>query len=108
VGGTLSNAGVSGQAFRFGPQTCNVAELDVVTGEGQLMTCNKNENSELFFGALGGLGQFGIVTRARVVVQSAPDMVGLDFFLCFLNSSCKITLLFIFMFLVHELHVYVT
>ncbi|KAL3586756.1 hypothetical protein D5086_013623 [Populus alba] len=75
VGGTLSNAGVSGQAFRFGPQTSNVAELDVVTGKGQLMTCNKNENSELFFGALGGLGQFGIVTRARVVVQSAPDMV---------------------------------
>ncbi|KAJ6330373.1 hypothetical protein OIU76_009061 [Salix suchowensis] len=75
VGGTLSNAGVSGQAFRFGPQTCNVAELDVVTGKGELMTCNENENSELFFGALGGLGQFGIVTRARVAVQPAPDMV---------------------------------
>ncbi|KAB5553071.1 hypothetical protein DKX38_010382 [Salix brachista] len=75
VGGTLSNAGVSGQAFRFGPQTCNVAELDVVTGKGEIMTCNENENSELFFGALGGLGQFGIVTRARVAVQPAPDMV---------------------------------
>lgn len=32
VGGTLSNAGVSGQAFRHGPQISNVHELDVVTG----------------------------------------------------------------------------
>ena len=32
VGGTLSNAGISGQAFHHGPQISNVYELDVVTG----------------------------------------------------------------------------
>lgn len=32
VGGTLSNAGISGQAFHHGPQISNVLELDVVTG----------------------------------------------------------------------------
>lgn len=32
VGGTLSNAGISGQTFRFGPQISNVHELDVITG----------------------------------------------------------------------------
>lgn len=32
VGGTLSNAGVSGQTFLHGPQISNVHELDVVTG----------------------------------------------------------------------------
>lgn len=32
VGGTLSNAGISGQAFNHGPQISNVHELDVVTG----------------------------------------------------------------------------
>ncbi|PNX89477.1 cytokinin dehydrogenase 3-like protein, partial [Trifolium pratense] len=31
VGGTLSNAGISGQTSRFGPQISNVLELDVVT-----------------------------------------------------------------------------
>ncbi|KAL5230490.1 hypothetical protein ABZP36_029266 [Zizania latifolia] len=30
VGGTLSNGGVSGQSFRYGPQVSNVTELDVV------------------------------------------------------------------------------
>lgn len=33
VGGTLSNAGISGQAFKHGPQISNVYELDVVTGQ---------------------------------------------------------------------------
>lgn len=75
VGGTLSNAGVSGQAFRFGPQISNVAELEVVTGTGDTLICSENENSELFFSVLGGLGQFGIITRARVLLQPAPDMV---------------------------------
>lgn len=32
VGGTLSNAGVSGQAFRHGPQISNVHQMEVVTG----------------------------------------------------------------------------
>lgn len=32
IGGTLSNAGMDGMAFRFGPQISNVLQLDVVTG----------------------------------------------------------------------------
>jgi cytokinin dehydrogenase len=32
VGGTLSNAGVSGQAFQHGPQVSNVHQLEIVTG----------------------------------------------------------------------------
>ncbi|KAL2235982.1 UNVERIFIED_CONTAM: Cytokinin dehydrogenase 7 [Sesamum indicum] len=75
VGGTLSNGGVSGQAFLYGPQTENVTELEVVTGNGDVLVCSNNQNSELFFSVLGGLGQFGIITRARVLLQPAPDMV---------------------------------
>ncbi|KAL8171238.1 hypothetical protein V2J09_023042 [Rumex salicifolius] len=75
VGGTLSNAGVSGQAFRYGPQTSNVTELEVVTGKGEIVICSQQRNSELFFSVLGGLGQFGIITRARILLQTAPDMV---------------------------------
>lgn len=36
VGGTLSNAGISGQTFKFGPQISNVLQLEVVTGNGTL------------------------------------------------------------------------
>ncbi|RVW71131.1 Cytokinin dehydrogenase 3 [Vitis vinifera] len=49
IGGTLSNAGISGQTFRHGPQISNVYEMDVLTGKGELVTCSKDTNSELFF-----------------------------------------------------------
>ncbi|KAE8057173.1 hypothetical protein FH972_013884 [Carpinus fangiana] len=49
VGGTLSNAGISGQAFNHGPQISNVYELDVVTGKGEALTCSEGQNSELFY-----------------------------------------------------------
>ncbi|WOK93556.1 cytokinin dehydrogenase 4 [Canna indica] len=75
VGGTLSNAGISGQAFRHGPQISNVLQLEVVTGKGEVTSCSSEENADLFFAALGGLGQFGIITRARIALEPAPKMV---------------------------------
>ncbi|KAJ0978923.1 hypothetical protein J5N97_014397 [Dioscorea zingiberensis] len=75
VGGTLSNAGISGQAFRHGPQISNVHQLEIVTGKGQVVTCSPGENADLFYGALGGLGQFGIITKARIALEPAPQMV---------------------------------
>ncbi|XP_027768415.1 cytokinin dehydrogenase 3-like [Solanum pennellii] len=80
VGGTLSNAGISGQNFLHGPQISNVHEMDVITGKGELVTCSKDMNSELFFGVLGGLGQFGIITRARIVLDKAPTRVSMIVF----------------------------
>ncbi|KAL5719870.1 cytokinin dehydrogenase [Ranunculus cassubicifolius] len=75
VGGTLSNAGISGQAFRHGPQISNVYGLQVVTGKGDVVNCSEKENADLFHGVLGGLGQFGIITRARIALEPAPKMV---------------------------------
>lgn len=75
VGGTLSNAGISGQAFRHGPQIDNVYQLEVVTGKGEVVTCSDTQNSELFYAVLGGLGQFGIITRARISLEPSPKMV---------------------------------
>ncbi|CAL0325531.1 unnamed protein product [Lupinus luteus] len=75
LGGTLSNAGISGTAFRYGPQISNVHEMDVITGKGDLVTCSSQENSELFHAVLGGLGQFGIITRARIALKPAPQRV---------------------------------
>ena len=39
VGGTLSNAGISGQTFNHGPQISNIHELDVVTGMTYIYMC---------------------------------------------------------------------
>ncbi|KAK4746804.1 hypothetical protein SAY87_025841 [Trapa incisa] len=76
VGGTLSNAGISGQTFRHGPQINNVLELDVITGRGEFFSgCSRSNISELFYAVLGGLGQFGIITRARIVLGPVQNRV---------------------------------
>jgi hypothetical protein len=77
VGGTLSLRGIGSQAFRFGPQVDNVLELQVVTGEGELVTCSRVQNSTLFDAARSGLGQFGLIVRARVSLVPAPPNVRL-------------------------------
>lgn len=54
-------------------QTCISWLLNA--GKGDIITCSPEWNSDLFHAALGGLGQFGIITRARIVLEPAPKMV---------------------------------
>lgn len=72
VGGTVSLGGIGSQVFRFGPNVDNVVELQVVTGEGELVTCSATNNVALFNAARSGLGQFGLIVRARVRLIPAP------------------------------------
>ena len=72
VGGTVSLGGIGSQSFRFGPNVDNVMELQVVTGEGELVTCSPAQNVALFDAARSGLGQFGLIVRARVRLIPAP------------------------------------
>jgi FAD/FMN-containing dehydrogenase len=75
IGGTLSVGGIGGQAFRWGLQVDNVLELDVVTGEGELVRCSRTRERPLFDAVRGGRGQFGIIVRARVRLVEVPPLV---------------------------------
>jgi FAD/FMN-containing dehydrogenase len=72
IGGTVTVGGVGSQAFREGPQVSNVLELQVVTGRGQLVTCSPTHRRQLFDAVLSGLGQFGVIVRARVRLVPVP------------------------------------
>jgi cytokinin dehydrogenase len=75
VGGTLSVGGTGETGYRYGAQVDNVLELDVVTGAGEFMTCSPQRNSELFRMTLAGLGQCGIIVRARLRLVPAAKFV---------------------------------
>ena len=72
IGGCLSVGGIGGQTYRHGLQVDNVLELEVVTGRGELVRCSPSENAELFHAVRGGLGQFGIIVRARIKLVPVP------------------------------------
>jgi cytokinin dehydrogenase len=75
VGGTLSAGGIGSNSYRDGAQVDTVTELDVVTGDGQLVTCSADRESELFEMTLAGMGQCAIIVRARVPLERAPARV---------------------------------
>ena len=75
VGGTLSVGGIGETSYRDGCQIDHVSELDVVTATGEFMTCSRERNDELFRMMLAGLGQCGIIVRARLRLAQAPGYV---------------------------------
>lgn len=75
VGGTLVVGGVGGTSSRFGLQSDNVLELDVVTSSGEKLSCSPTSNTELFDVLRAGLGQVGIITRATLKLVPAPQQV---------------------------------
>lgn len=77
VAGTVSAGGMGGMTFRSGFQSCNVVELEVVTGEGEIVTCSADRQAELFDAVRAGLSQFGIITRAVLRLVDAPEKVRL-------------------------------
>jgi FAD/FMN-containing dehydrogenase len=66
VGGTLSIGGMGATSHRYGSQADNVEELQVVTGRGDLVTCSRTRDRELFDAVLAGAGQYGLIVRALV------------------------------------------
>jgi len=74
IGGTLSVAGLGISSFRYGTQGDNCLELEVVTGQGEMIVCSPEKNSELFFCSLAGLGRFAIITRATIRLREVLPM----------------------------------
>jgi FAD/FMN-containing dehydrogenase len=71
VGGVLSMGGIGPASFKYGAFVDNVIEVDVVTGKGELKTCSRSQNPLLFTAVVGGVGQYGIVVRAKIKMTSA-------------------------------------
>jgi len=69
--GTVSHTGAAGLTLgggfgrigrRFGLSCDNLASLDVVTADGNVLRASSDENSDLFWAMRGGGGNFGIAT----------------------------------------------
>jgi len=73
IGGTLSVGGISGRSYQHGAQVDNVLELQVVTGEGELVTCSETANRKLFEAALAGLGLCAVIVRATLRLIPAKE-----------------------------------
>ena len=74
IGGTLTVGGIGGTSHRHGLQVDNVLELQVVTGEGELVTCSPHRRRRLFDAVVAGLGQSALIVRATVRLVPAAEL----------------------------------
>lgn len=72
VGGAVS-ANVHGRGLLMKPLVGDVIELQIVNADGDVVTCSRSENPELFRLAVGGYGLFGIISS--VTLQLVPRRV---------------------------------
>jgi len=70
IGGTLSTGGLGVASWRYGTQADNCLELEVVTGEGEIVICSEQQNKDLFDAVRAGMGQFGAITRASLKIRA--------------------------------------
>ncbi len=83
LGGSLS-ANAHGRGLTLRPIIGEVESFTLMDGEGQLRTCSRTENTELFRLAIGGYGLFGVITRVRLrlirrmVLERVVELVDAD------------------------------
>ncbi|MGI8434090.1 MAG: FAD-binding oxidoreductase, partial [Nocardioidaceae bacterium] len=78
VGGAVSGLGIESSSFRNGLPHESVTELDVLTGDGRLVTATAdNEASDLFAAFPNSYGSLGYATRLRIELEPVRELVAL-------------------------------
>lgn len=66
VGGAVAGVGIEASSFRYGLVHETVLEMEILLASGQTVVCNKNENSDLFYGFPNSYGTLGYALRLKV------------------------------------------
>ncbi len=83
LGGALA-ANVHGRGLTLGPIIQQVESFDLVDHLGEVRTCSREENAELFRLAIGGYGLFGVISavrlrlRPRVKVRRVVELADIE------------------------------
>jgi FAD/FMN-containing dehydrogenase len=65
IGGAVG-ANIHGRGLTAPPFVSDLESLEIVTADGELVTCSRQQSPELFRHAVGGYGLFGVVTAATL------------------------------------------
>jgi FAD/FMN-containing dehydrogenase len=65
VGGTLS-VNAHGRYMGLGPVVQSVRSIKLVLANGDVVTASRDENAELYWGAIGGYGALGVIAEATL------------------------------------------
>jgi FAD/FMN-containing dehydrogenase len=78
LGGAVTGLGIESTSFRNGLPHESVLELDILTGDGKVVTARpEGENADLFAGFPNSYGSLGYATRLRIELEPVHSAVAL-------------------------------
>ncbi|WP_024443027.1 FAD-binding oxidoreductase [Mycobacterium sp. UM_WGJ] len=77
VGGAVSGLGIESASFRNGLPHESVLEMDVLTGDGELLTISRDQHEDLFHAFPNSYGTLGYSTRLRIELEAVKPFVAL-------------------------------
>ena len=77
VGGAVSGLGIESSSFKFGLVHETIEEMEILLGDGRLVTCSCRENPDLFFGFPNSYGTLGYALRLIIRLIPAKPYVHL-------------------------------
>ena len=79
LGGAVAGVGIEASSFRHGLVHETVTAMDVLTGDGRIVTCTAdNEHRDLFFGLPNSYGTLGYTLRLTARTLPVKPFVALD------------------------------
>ena len=82
IGGAVA-ANIHGRGLAYPPFSADVESLQLLSADGELVTCSREQHPDLFRMVVGGYGLFGVVTSARLrlvrrqKVERVVELLGL-------------------------------
>jgi FAD/FMN-containing dehydrogenase len=78
LGGAVTGLGIESASFRNGCPHESVLEMDVLTGDGRVLTATPdNEHSDLFYGFANSYGTLGYALRLRIELEPVTPYIHL-------------------------------
>jgi len=79
IGGAISGIGIESSSFKFGLVHETVSEMEVLTGNGDVVVCTpENAHSDLFFGIPDSYGTLGYVLKLKAGIIPVKAFVRLE------------------------------
>lgn len=81
IGGAISGLGLESSSFMYGMVHNSMIECDVLTSSGEVVTCSRHKNKDLFYLLPNSIGSAGYVLKCKFKLRSSKKYVKLNFIL---------------------------
>ena len=78
IGGAVSGCSIESMSYKYGGFHDSCLEYEIVTGEGEILTCSPQDHPEIFHMIHGSYGTLGIITKIKFKLYPAKPYVKLE------------------------------